>query len=62
MIKKQPTTNSQGPLKAKPAEVVSQAATTKGSPKKTPPFTDGIEFLAVGRQQEGRQVSLGREG
>ena len=58
MIKKQQTTNGQGTLKAKPAEVVSQAVTTKGGPKKTSPYTQGIEFPAVAVSKKGGKFLL----
>jgi hypothetical protein len=58
MMKKKQTTNGQGTPKPMSTEVVSQAVTTKGGTKKTPPFTDGIEFLAVGRSKKGGKFLL----
>ena len=58
MMKKKQTTNGKGTLKAKSAEVVSQAVTTKGGTKKTSPDTHGIEFLAVGRSKKGGKFLL----
>jgi hypothetical protein len=63
MIKKKQTTNGQSPHDAKPAEVTSQTVSTKGSKQKTSPFTDGIEFLAVGVGQKGGKFLLvGKDG
>ena len=45
-------------LKAKSAEVVSQAVSTKGGPKKTSPSAHGIEFLAVGVSKKGGKFLL----
>ncbi len=58
MMRRKQTTNGKGTLKAKSEEVVSQAVSTKGSTKKTPPSTHGIEFLAVGVSKKGGKFLL----
>jgi hypothetical protein len=58
MMRKKQTTTGQGTPRPMSAEVVSQAVTTKGGTKKTPVFTDGIEFLAVGRSKKGGKFLL----
>ena len=58
MMKRKQNTNGKSTLRAKSAEVVSSAVNPKGSTKTTPPFTDGIEFLAVGVSKKGGKFLL----
>ena len=58
MMKRKQNTNGKSTLRSKSAEVVSSAVNPKGSTKKTPPFIDGIEFLAVGVCKRGGKFLL----